>query len=55
MRKKWEIDGVSISEQLVFDKIKAMAQPVGVVLFGADYELKDEVLMCFQRQIPNLA
>ena len=44
MSKKWEIQRVSTSER-IFDKIKEeMAQPVGIVLFGADCDFKNEVL-----------
>lgn len=44
MDKKWEIRRVSTSEQ-IFDKIKEeMARPVGIVLFGADCDFKNEVL-----------
>lgn len=44
MNKKWEIRRVSTPER-IFDKIKEeMAQPVGVVLFGADCEFKNEVV-----------
>ncbi len=44
MNKKWEIRKVSTSGQ-IFDKIKEeMAQPVGIVLFGADCDLKNEVM-----------
>ena len=43
MNQKWEIHRVSTSER-IFDKINnEMAQPVGVVLFGADCEFKNEV------------
>ncbi len=54
MNQKWEINRVSTSER-IFDKINnEMAQPVGIVLFGADCELKDDVLMNCQREISNL-
>jgi len=44
MSKKWEISRVSTSER-IFDKIKMeMAQPVSIVLFGADCEFKSSVL-----------
>lgn len=43
MSKKWEVRKVSTSE-CIFDKINnEMAQPVGIVLFGADCDLKDDV------------
>lgn len=55
MSKKWEIRRVSTTER-IFDKIRTeMAQPVGIVLFGADCDLKDEVYMDCVEQIPNLA
>jgi len=44
MDKKWEINRVSTPER-IFDKIKTeMAQPVGIVFFGADCDFKNEVL-----------
>lgn len=44
MNKKWEIRKVSTPEQ-IFDKIKEeMTQPVGIILFGADCDFKNEVL-----------
>lgn len=44
MDKKWEIRQVSTSER-IFDKIKEeMARPVGIVLFGADCDFKNEIL-----------
>lgn len=47
MDKKWEIRQVSTSER-IFDKIKEeMARPVGIVLFGADCEFKNEVREAF--------
>lgn len=55
MDKKWEIRRVSTSGR-IFDKIKEeMAQPVGIVLFGADCDLKDEVYMECVEQIQDLA
>lgn len=54
MDKKWEIRRVSTPER-IFNKIREkMAQPVGIVLFGADCDLKDEVYMECVEQIPNL-
>ena len=47
MNKKWEIRRVSTPER-IFNKIKEeMAQPVGIVLFGADCEFKNEVIEAF--------
>lgn len=44
MSKKWEDRRVSTPER-IFDEIKEeMAQPVGIVLFGADCDFKNEVL-----------
>lgn len=44
MNKKWEIREVCTPEQ-TFEKINTkMAQPVGIVLFGADCDFKNEVL-----------
>lgn len=52
---KWEINRVSTSER-IFDKINnEMAQPVGIVIFGADCGLKDEVYMQCVERICNLA
>ena len=43
MKQKWEINRVSTPER-IFNKIKLeMARPVGIVLFGADCEFKNEV------------
>ncbi len=42
MNLRWEIRRVSTPER-IFNKIKEMAQPVGVVLFGADCDFKNEV------------
>lgn len=55
MSKKWEINRVSTPER-IFEKINnEMAQPVGIVLFGADCELKDDVFEECREQIHNLA
>lgn len=55
MGKKWEIRRISTSER-IFDKIKEeMAQPVGIVLFGADCDFKNRVYAECVEQIPNLA
>lgn len=44
MGKKWEINRVSTPER-IFEKVKTeMAQPVGIILFGADCDYKNEVL-----------
>lgn len=44
MNKKWEIREVCTPEQ-TFEKINTkMAQPVGIVLFGADCDFKNEVV-----------
>lgn len=55
MSQKWEINRVSTPER-IFQKInEEMVQPVGIVLFGADCELKDEVCRKCTKRIPNLA
>lgn len=55
MDEKWRIGRVSTPER-IFEKISTeMPQPVGIVLIGADCELKDEVFMTCVEQIPNLA
>ncbi len=55
MSQKWEINRVSTPER-IFEEIKEeMVQPIGIVLFGADCDLKDEVYMNCVEQIPNLA
>lgn len=44
MNKRWEINRVSTPEH-IFNKIKMkMARPVGIILFGADCDFKNEVL-----------
>ncbi len=41
--KKWQINRVSTPER-IFDKVqKEMAQPVGVFVFGADCDFKNEI------------
>ncbi len=55
MNQKWEINRVSTPDR-IFGKINdEMPQPVGIVLFGADCDLKDDVYMQCVEQIPNLA
>lgn len=55
MNARWEVSTVSTSEQ-IFNKIKEeMAQPVGIVLFGADCDLKDEVLDIIMRELQGFA
>ncbi len=52
---KWEINRVSTPER-IFDKIKTeMARPVGIVIFGADCKLKDEVVNKTVSNLPGLA
>lgn len=56
MNTKWEMGGkVSTSERVFHEIRKRMPQPVGIILFGADYELKDEVREECVLQIPDLA
>lgn len=54
MSTRWEEKRVSTTEE-VFAKINSLPQPVGIVVFGADCELKDDVLMECQRRVSNLA
>lgn len=55
MSKKWEIKEVSTPER-IFSKIKEeMAQPVGIVLFGADCDFKNEVENEVCRQLQGFA
>lgn len=55
MNKKWEIRRVSTSER-IFNKIKEeMAQPVGIVLFGVDYDFKNEVLDAMVEELRGFA
>ncbi len=55
MDEKWRVGRVSTPE-CIFDKISTrMAQPVGIILIGADCDLKDEVFMTCVERIPNLA
>lgn len=52
---KWEINKVSTPER-IFDKIKEeMAQPVGIVIFGADCEFKNEVYETMMKELQGLA
>lgn len=55
MSDNWEMRRVSTSEE-VFEVItKRLPQPVGIVLFGADCDSKDEAYMECVERIPNLA
>lgn len=55
MNKKWEIRRVSTSER-IFNKIKEeIAQPVGIVLFGADCDFKNEVLDTMVEELQGFA
>lgn len=55
MNKKWEIRRVSTSER-IFNKIKEeIAQPVGIVLFGADCDFKNEVLDTMVEELRGFA
>lgn len=55
MNKKWEVRRVSAPER-IFDKIKEeMAQPVGIIIFGADCKLKDEVVNKTISSLPGIA
>ncbi len=52
---KYETRRISTPER-TFSKIREeMAQPVAIVLFGADCDTKDEAYMNCVEQIPNLA
>lgn len=55
MDEKWRIGRVSTPERIFEKIITEMAQPVGIVLIGADCDLKDEVFMTCVECIPNLA
>ena len=51
---KWEINRVSTPER-IFEKIKTeLAQPVGVVLFGADCDFKNEVKNMMKSELRGL-
>lgn len=55
MNKKWEVRRVSAPER-IFDKTKEeMAQPVGIIIFGADCKLKDEVVNKTISSLPGIA
>lgn len=55
MDSKWEEIRVSMPEQ-IFDAIKAeMAWPIGIMVFGADCDLKSEVLDVIMRELQSLA
>lgn len=55
MKLKWEIRRVSTPER-IFNKIKEeMAQPVGIVLFGADGELKNKTLDAMMERLRGFA
>lgn len=55
MDKKWEIRKISTPER-IFNKIKEeMAQPVGIVIFGADCDLKNEVLDTTMKEFQGFA
>lgn len=53
MKKRWEIRRVSTPER-IFKKIQAeMAQPVGIILFGADCNFKQETIDEIVSQLLN--
>lgn len=54
MELKWEIRRVSTPER-IFSKIKEMAQPVGIVLFGVDCDFKNEVLDTMVEELRGFA
>ena len=54
MNPRWEIKRVSTSERIL-DKIKTeMAQPVGIMICGADCEFKNEVVNEIECGLPGL-
>ncbi len=55
MSERWIFSQVSMSE-LVFDKIiREMPQPVGIILMGADCEIKESVYQECIARIPKIA
>lgn len=55
MDTKWEINRVSTRER-IFSKIKTeMPQPVGIMIFGADGELKEQVVRSFTNALQGFA
>lgn len=53
--KKWEINRVSTPER-IFEKIKEeMARPVGIILFGADCNFKNEAVKDLQIGLSDAA
>lgn len=54
MNEKWEINRVSTPER-IFNKINnEMTQPVCIVLFGVDCDLKDKIHVQCRKQISRL-
>lgn len=47
MNAKWEISRVSTPERILEKIKKELAQPVGIILFGADCDFKKEVVKTF--------
>lgn len=53
---RWEIDGKVSTPESIFGEIKAeMARPVGIVVYGADCELKEKVVGAVIGSLPGLA
>ena len=55
MNKKYTINGQVSTPEQVFDKIEGMARPVGIVIYGADCSLKDEVVNKTISNLPGIA
>lgn len=52
---RWEISKVSTPGR-IFDKItKELPQPVGIILFGADCDLKDEIYVEITKRVPGIS
>ena len=47
----WEMDGVSIEPEELFEVLKFHAFPLGVIIFGADSALKADVYRIFRRHL----
>lgn len=55
MEAKWSIGKISTPERIFAKIAQEMPQPVGIVIFGADCDLKDDAYRRCVEQIPNLA
>lgn len=54
MNKQWKINGQISTPEHIFDTFKKeMAQPIGIMLFGADCDFKNEAIEEVQKGLAN--